>query len=162
MYISVARHDNSGAARWGDRRLTELDAIRPSSDDQRSALDIACVENVQILGGPARKMPALIESEPAMPDNSIASPRLAQMQIAAQHLDETIAACDRGLARSPGANGQAWLLRIKACALKAKGKRRKFATLQQALQAAEAIPDKSSRDRTIAMIQDALLEGAKR
>jgi tetratricopeptide (TPR) repeat protein len=157
MYISAARRDNAGAAKWGDRWLTELDAIKPSSDDERSALDIARVENVQIFGDPARILPALIESERAMPNNYIASLRLAQMEMAAKHLDETIAACDRGLARRPGANGQAWLLRIKASALQQKGQTEAaHRALQQALQAAQAIPNKGSRDRAVATIQDAL------
>jgi tetratricopeptide (TPR) repeat protein len=157
MYISVARHDNAGAAKWGDRWLAELDAIKPSSDDERSALDIARVENIQIFGDPARILPALIESERVMPNNYIASLRLAQMEIAAKHYDETIAACDRGLARTPGANGTAWLLQIKARALRQKGQTEEaHRALEQALQAAEAIPNKGSRDMNIPMITDAL------
>lgn len=162
MYTSVARHDNAGAAKWGDRWLTELDAVKPSSDDERSALDIARVENVQILGDPARILPALIESERAMPNNYIASLRLAQMEIAAKHYEETIAACDRGLARGPGANGRAWLLQIKARALRQKGQTDEaHRALQQALQAAEAIPNKGTRDKTISKIRDALREAEK-
>ncbi len=159
MYISVARHDNAGAAKWGDRWLAELDAIKPSSDDERSALDIARVENVQIFGDPARILPALTESERAMPNNYIPSLRLAQMEFAAKHYDETIAACDRGLAREPGAVGRAWLLQIKARALRQKGQTDESRrALQQALQAAEAIPNKGSRDTTVTKIQNALKE----
>jgi tetratricopeptide (TPR) repeat protein len=157
MYISVARHDNAGAAKWGDRWLAELDAIKPSSDDERSALDIARVENVQVFGDPARILPALIESEQAMPNNYIASLRLAEMENAAKHYDKTIAACDRGLARGPGANGRAWLLRIKAAALRQQGRTEEaHRTLQQALEAAETIPNKMGRDMNIPMIKDAL------
>jgi tetratricopeptide (TPR) repeat protein len=157
MYISVARHDNAGAAKWGDRWLAELDAIKPSSDDERSALDIARVENVQVFGDPARILPALIESEQAMPNNYIASLRLAEMENAAKHYDKTIAACDRGLARGPGANGRAWLLRIKAAALRQQGRTEEaHRALQQALEAAETIPNKMGRDMNIPMIKDAL------
>jgi tetratricopeptide (TPR) repeat protein len=157
MYISVARHDNAAATKYGDRWLAELDAIKPSSDDERSALDIARVENIQIYGDPARILPALIESEHAMPNNYIASLRLAEMESAAKHYDETIAACDRGLARRPGANGQAWLLQIKARALRQKGQTEEaHRALQQALQAAEAIPNLGGRDMNIPMIQNAL------
>jgi predicted negative regulator of RcsB-dependent stress response len=83
--------------------------------------------------------------------------RLAQMELAAKHFDETIAACDRGLGRAPGANGRAWLLQIKARALGQKGKtveaRR---ALQEALQAAQEIPNQGSRDVNIDSIKKAL------
>ena len=162
MYISVARHDNAGAAKWGNRWLAEIDAIKPSSEDERSALDIARVENVQIFGDPAHILPALTESERAMPNNYIASLRLAQMEFAAKHYDETIAACDRGLARGPGAYGQAWLLQIKARALRQKGQTDEaYRALQQAWQAAQAIPSKGTRDATITRIHDALKEAEK-
>ena len=157
MYISVARHDHAAAARWGDRWLAELDAIRPASDDERSALDIARVENVQVFGDPARILPALLASERAMPNNYIASLRIAQMESAAKHDDEAIAACDRGLARSPGANGRAWLLQIKASALTAKGQKTEARqTLEQALQAAQTIPDQMARDMNVQMISNKL------
>jgi tetratricopeptide (TPR) repeat protein len=157
MYIAVARHDRAGAAKWGDRWLAELDAIKPSSEDQRSALDIARVESVQIQGDPERILPALIESERAMPNNYIASLRRAQMELAAKHFDQTVAACERGLARQPGANGLAWLLRIKARALVQKGQMEDARrALRQALEAAHAIPNKGGRDRAIEMIQNAL------
>lgn len=157
MKISVARHDNAGAAKWGDRWLAELDATKPSSDDERSALDIARVENVRSFGDPARILPALIESERAMPNNYIASLRHAEMEMEAKHYDETLAACDRGLAREPGANGRAWLLQIKARALRQQGKTEEAnRALQEALQAAEAIPNKGGRDMSIPMIKKAL------
>jgi len=38
----------------GEQWLAELDAIKPTSDDERSALDIARVENIQAYGDPAR------------------------------------------------------------------------------------------------------------
>ena len=162
MYLSVARNDNAAAARWSDRWLSELDAIKPANDEERSALDIARVENIQIFGDPARILPALIASEHAMPNNYIASLRLAQMESAAKHYDDAIAACDRGLARRPGANGRSWLLRIKAEALTQEGQtteaRRAF---QQALQAAQKIPNKAARDANIAMILSALKTSEK-
>ena len=157
MYISVNRNDQAAAAKWGDRWLAELDAIKPASDDERSALDIARVENVQIFGDPARILPALRASERAMPNNYIASLRLAQMESAAQLYDETIAACDRGLARAPGANGRSWLLQIKARALTQKGQTAEaHRALEEALQAAQAIPNEMSRDMNVNMIKKAL------
>jgi tetratricopeptide (TPR) repeat protein len=157
MYISVNRNDHAAAAKWGDRWLAELDAIKPDSDEERSALDIARVENVQIFGDPARILPALIASERAMPNNYIGSLRLAQMESAAKHYDETIAACDRGLARAPGANGRSWLLQIKAQALMQKGTTAEARrALEEALQAAQAIPDEMSRDMNVKKINKAL------
>jgi tetratricopeptide (TPR) repeat protein len=92
-----------------------------------------------------------------MAHNYIASLRLAQMEKAAKHYDEAIAACDRGLARAPGANGRAWLLQIKADALKSKGKVLEARqALEQALQAAQEIPTQMGRDMNISMIQNML------
>lgn len=81
----------------------KLDAIKPRSDDERSALDIARVENIQVAGDPARILPALRASETAMPTNYIASLRLAQMELQAQQYEKTILTCRRGLSRKPGA-----------------------------------------------------------
>jgi hypothetical protein len=67
MLIAVARKDNAMALKWGDRWLSELDAISPKTDDERSALDIARVENIQTAGDPNRILPALLASEAAMP-----------------------------------------------------------------------------------------------
>jgi tetratricopeptide (TPR) repeat protein len=157
MYISVNRNDNATAAKWGDRWLAELDATKPTDDEERSALDIARVENVQIYGNPERILPALMASERAMPNNYIASLRLAEMESAAKQYDETIAACDRGLARAPGANGQAWLLQIKARALTQKGRTAEARrALEEALEAAQTIPDKSSRDMNVNAVKKAL------
>ena len=157
MFISVNRKDDASAAKWGNRWLAELDAIKPRSDDERSALDIARVENIQAYGDPKRILPALKESERAMPHNYIASLRLAQTENAAEHYDEAIAACDRGLGRGPGANGRAWLLQIKARSLQAEGKAGEARqALEKALQAAQQIPSQMGRDRNVSMIQGML------
>jgi tetratricopeptide (TPR) repeat protein len=157
MMAAVARKDNAAAAKWGDRWLAELDAIKPANEEERSALDIARVENVQVFGDPERILPALIASERAIPNNYVASLRLAQMEMAAKHYDDAIAACDRGLARTPGAMGRAWLLRIKSQALTEKGQWAEArSALQQALQAAQEIPSQGSRDMMTQMITNAL------
>ena len=160
MYLEVARKDNTAALNWGNRWLAELDAIKPRSEDERSAFDIARVENVQIAGDPARILPALRESERAMPRNYNASLRLAQMELAAKQYDKAVAACRRGLARRPGAVGQTWLLSVEAQSLKENGQtadaRR---VLQQALTAAAKIPGKESRDKNLAAIKQMLEPG---
>lgn len=161
MYIEVGRKNESTALKWGNRWLAELDAITPRSDDERSALDIARVENVQIAGDPARILPALLVSEKAMPDNYIASLRLAQMELAAKRYQEAIAACDRGLARNPGAVGRAWLLQIKAKTLQTTGQAAEARTiLQDALRAAEEIPSGVSRENNMSMIRKMLASGS--
>jgi tetratricopeptide (TPR) repeat protein len=92
-----------------------------------------------------------------MPHNYIASLRLAQTENATKHYDEAIAACDRGLARGPGANGRAWLLQIKARSLQMEGKNAEARReLEQALQAAQEIPTQMGRDMNISMIHDML------
>jgi tetratricopeptide (TPR) repeat protein len=157
MFIAVKRKENASAAKWGKRWLAELDAVKPRSDDERSALDIARVENIQVYGDPKRILPALKESERAMPHNYIASLRLAQTENAAEHYDEAIAACDRGLGRGPGANGRAWLLQIKARSLQTEGKAGEARqALEEALQAAQEIPSQMGRDMNVSMIQNML------
>jgi len=157
MSIAVNRNDNTAASKYGGLWLAELDAITPHSDDERSALDIARVENIQVYGDPSRILPALVESERVMPNNYIASLRLAQMEGAAKHYDDAIAACNRGLARNPGAMGRAWLLMMKAEFLSSE---RKFAeahqALEEALKAAQEIPTEKGRERNISMIQTML------
>ena len=158
MIIEVARQNDSAALKWGDRWLAELDAIKPRSDDERSALDIARVENIQVIGDPARILPALRASEKAMPHNYIASLRLAQMELEAKKYDDAIATCHRGLARRPGAFGRTWLFRIEAEALEAtERKMEAHQVLRKALKAAEQIPSKESRERTLAAIKKMLL-----
>ena len=154
MYISVNRNDNASAGKYGDRWLAELDAIKPESDDERSALDIARVENIQVYGDPHRILPALIESERAMPNNYIASLRLAQVESSAKRYGEAVAACDRGLQRNPGALGRSWLLQIKAKALQAEGKNAEaHKALEDALQAAQGIPAEKGREMNVSMIR---------
>ena len=157
MLISVKRKDNASAAKWGDRWLAELDAIKPRSDDERSALDIARVENIQTYGDPKRILPALRESERAMSTNYIASLRVAQMEDAAKRYGRATAACDRGLARNPGSAGRSWLLQIKAECLQAQNKIAEARqTLEQALKAAREIPSQMGRDRNVWRIQNML------
>jgi tetratricopeptide (TPR) repeat protein len=162
MYLSVARNDPALASKWGDQWLAELDAIKPASDDERSALDIARVENIQVYGEPERILPALIQSEQAMPNNYIASLRLAEMLLAAKHYAEAVAACDRGLSRGAGASGGAWLLQMKAEALTKQGRSAEARlALESALKAAEAIPDKMMRDMKVRMITNVLKDTEK-
>ena len=157
MYISINRNDESAAAKWGSRWLAELDAIQPATDDERSALDIARVENIQIIGDPERILPDLRESERMMPNNYIASLRVAQMENAAKHHDTALAACDRGLARGPGALGKSWLLQIKAQALEMKGKNAEARdALEQALLAAQQIPEEKGRNSNVSRISKML------
>jgi tetratricopeptide (TPR) repeat protein len=157
MYLSLARNSKKEAAKWGDRWLDELDATEPVNDEERSALDIARVENVQIFGDPKRILPALIASERAMADSWNASLRVAQMQSAATNYDEAIAACDRGLSRTPGPAGRSWLLQTKAQALKQIGQRIEAdRVLEKALQAAQGIPNRRSRESNVHRIKQAL------
>ncbi len=150
MGISAARKDNAKTAAWGGRWLAELDAIKPRTDEERTALDIARVENIQIYGDPTRILPALLLSEQAMPHNYVASLRLAQMEQAASRYGEAIAACDRGLQHVTGPLGTAWLLETKADAL--IGQRHPTAArrvLEEALAAAKTINVKSAREDNI-------------
>jgi tetratricopeptide (TPR) repeat protein len=157
MYLALSRNDRTQAAEWGDKWLAELDSIRPASEEERSAVDIARVEAIETYGDPERILPALQASERAMPRNYNASLRLAQMENAARHYDDAIAACDRGLRRQPGALGRSWLLQTKADALTQKGRLAEArSAFTQALEAAKAIPNPKSREHNIKMIRQRL------
>jgi tetratricopeptide (TPR) repeat protein len=157
MYLSLAREDKAGAAEWGDLWLEELDAIKPANDEERSAVDIARVENIQVFGDPKWILPALMASEHAMLNNWNASLRVAQMESAAKNYDEAIAACDRGLARTPGPAGRSWLLQTKADALSQNGQTlESHRVLEESLQAARAIPSERSRENNIRRIEKSL------
>lgn len=160
--IAVAHHDNQAAAKWGDRWLAELDAIKPATDDERSALDIARVENIQEYGDATRILPALLESESAMPNNYVASLRLAQAEVMAKRYNDAVAAIDRGLGRKPGALGKTWLLEMKFDALTKQGKSREARrTLQAALEASRQIPTPRSRTNAVERITKQLNAAAQ-
>jgi CheY-like chemotaxis protein len=162
MYACLSREDKACAADWGNRWLAELDARNPGNDEERSAVDIARVENIQTFGDPKRILPPLIASEQAMPGNWNASLRVAQMESAAKSYDEAVAAADRGLARNPGPAGRSWLLRIKADALTAKGQRQAaHSALEEALAAAQAIPNPQTRENSMRTIKTALDRSTK-
>jgi tetratricopeptide (TPR) repeat protein len=82
---------------------------------------------------------------------------------AAKNYDEATAACDRGLGRTPGPVGRAWLLQVKADALKKKGQPDAARNaLQEALKSAEAIPNPRTRDNNIRNIKEGLEHLAKK
>ena len=157
MMLAVSRKDNSAAGRWGDLWLAELDAIRPANNEQRTAVDIARVENIDVYGNPNRILPQLLVSEHTMPHNWNASLRVAQMERKANNLDGSIAACDRGLQRQPGPLGRSWLLQIKAGSLREKGLTQEARNaLENALRAARAIPLQRTRDSNLKRIETEL------
>ncbi|HET7841439.1 MAG TPA: thioredoxin family protein [Terriglobia bacterium] len=157
MYLADSHHDHATEKKWGELWLGELDATNPANDDERSALDVARVDVESILGEPARVIPALIASESAMPINYNASLRLAQMESAAGHYDDAIAACDRGLRHVSGPLGKAWLLETKAVALTQKGRtveaRR---ALEEARRSALDISLESPRKNNLSKIDELL------
>jgi thioredoxin-like negative regulator of GroEL len=157
MYIAGKRGDNAAVNRWGDRWLAELDATKPSTDDERSALDIARVDAASVMHAPQRILPALQASERAMPRNYNASLRLAQTLVDAKRYDDADAACDRGIAHVTGPLGRSWLLQVKADALQGKGDAKGArAALEEALKAAREIGSPRSRDSNVAAIERAL------
>jgi hypothetical protein len=163
MYLSLSRNDQAEAGKWGDRWLEELDTRKPADNEERSAVDIARVENVQVFGDPKRILPALIASERAMPNDWNASLRVAQMENAANNYREAIAACDRGLSRTPGALGRSWLLRTEADAMRQTGQKDEaHRALQRALLAAQAIPNAHSRENNVNSIKQALGQPAQK
>jgi hypothetical protein len=92
-----------------------------------------------------------------MPNSWNASLRVAQMENAAKNYAATIAACDRGLARKAGPAGRSWLLRIKADAFGNKGQPKAARqALEDALTAAQAIPNPQTRENNIKTIKAAL------
>jgi len=159
MAAAQQRNDRAALQKWGDRWLAEIDATKPVNDDERSALDVARDDAAGLLGQPARVIPALIESERAMPANYNASLRLAQMELDAKRYRDAIAACDRGLAHVTGPLGRSWLLTTKAHALLAAGDPTATrGALEEALRAAKEIGVKQARERNAASIKKELSE----
>src|SRR5438270_8853980 len=157
MYLALSRSDISQATSLEDKWLGELDSVRATDDEERSAVDIARVEAISIYGHPERILPALRISEEAMAHNYNASLRVAQMEESAKHYEAAIAACDRGLSRDPGAAGPSRLLQTKADALKQKGQATAAReALEQALKAAQEIPSQSQRENNVKRIKQAL------
>jgi tetratricopeptide (TPR) repeat protein len=157
MYLAVSRNEQSQAASLEDKWLGELDAVKPADDEERSAVDIARVEAIQVYGDSERILPALRRSEQAMAHNYNASLRVAQMEKSAKRYDAAIAACNRGLSRDPGAAGRSWLLQTKADALKQKGASAEAReALEQALKAAQEIPSQPQRENNVKRIKQAL------
>jgi hypothetical protein len=132
--------------KWGKRWLREIDTVVPSSDDERSGLDVARVDVVLLLDQPALALKPLQASERAMPQNYTASARLARVAEAAGRHDEAVAACERGLRNVDGPIGRSGLLLTKASALRGKGELSQAKeTAQLALQAAQAIGNEHNR-----------------
>ncbi len=154
MVAADRRGDAETRNRWGRIWLAEIDATTPTNDDERTALDIARVDAVSILGEPALALPALAASERAMPDNYTASARLAAIAADAGRYDDALAACDRALAHASGPMGRTMLFMTKAQAWDGKREPAKArAALEDALTAASAIGDKRIRDNHVAMIK---------
>ncbi|HYY93814.1 MAG TPA: hypothetical protein VE713_04805 [Pyrinomonadaceae bacterium] len=53
----LARGDKATLKRWGELWLKELDATRPSNEDERTALDVARVDAASLLDEPERVIP---------------------------------------------------------------------------------------------------------
>ncbi|HLJ44468.1 MAG TPA: hypothetical protein VKU01_00585 [Bryobacteraceae bacterium] len=159
MYDAGLHNDNATLKKWGERWLAEIAAIKPTNDDERSALDVSRVDAASTLEEPLRVIPDLIASEKAMPANYNASLRLAQMETAAKRYNEAIAACDRGLAHVTGPMGRVWLLETKADALMGKKQPSEAQdVLQQALRSAREIGLKTARDRNISKVETQIKE----
>jgi predicted negative regulator of RcsB-dependent stress response len=145
--------DKATMQRWGEQWLGEIDKTDPKNEDERTALDVARVDAVSILGTPERAIPALQASERAMPNNYNASLRLAQILSQAKRYDEAVAACDRGLEKVDGPLGRTWLLETKADALIGKGDTTQARqVLDDAQASANAIIMKSNRDSNLRRI----------
>src|SRR5215469_9528065 len=52
MFLAVSRNDKTQAAALEDKWLAELDRVKPTDDEERSATDIARVEVISIYGDP--------------------------------------------------------------------------------------------------------------
>jgi len=153
MRAAATRGDTTRVLRLSLRWLDEIDAITPRDDNERSALDIARVDALVDDSELPRILAALAASERAMPANYNASLRLAQVQKAAGHNSEAIAACDRGLEHVTGPLGRSWLERTRAEAMIAGGDTaggRQW--LEKALATAQTIGNPKNRDSNVTRI----------
>jgi tetratricopeptide (TPR) repeat protein len=153
MAAAGARGDSATVHRWGGRWLGELESAVPRNDDDRTALDVARVDVVSILGTPERVIAPLQESERAMPRNYNASLRLAQVELWAGRYQDALAACDRGLEKVDGAIGRTWLLETRAQAWLGRGDSAQARrTLEDATRAANEITTPSNRENNLRRI----------
>ena len=159
MIEAANRNDRTTVTRWGERWLREIEAVVPRNDDERTALDVARVDVAGIMGSPERVLAALQASERAMPGNYNASLRLAQVEADAGRYDESLAACDRGLAHVDGPIGRTWLLETKAQVWMAKSEpdsaRR---ALEQARRSAGEISTPANRSNNLQRISRMMTE----
>jgi predicted Zn-dependent protease len=110
-----------------------------------------------VYGDANRIIPALAESERVMPNNYVASLRLAQAQMMASRYADALATINRGLARRPGPAGRSWLLEMKAEVLTQDGKATEAGeALRSALAAAQQIPNPASRKRSTSRMSQTL------
>ena len=159
MIAAANRSDSVTVHRWGERWLREIDAVAPKNDDDRTALDVARVDVVSIMGAPERVLAALTASERAMPRNYNASLRLAQVLYDVGRYDDALAACDRGLVHVDGPIGRTWLLETKAQTWMTKGEpdsaRR---ALEAARQSASTISTPANREQNLRRISRMMAE----
>jgi tetratricopeptide (TPR) repeat protein len=154
-----ARGDSVTVARWGTRWQRDIEAVVPRNDDERTGLDIARVEAADYVPDPASFVPSLEASERAMPGNYVPSFRLAQLLLALGDNDESLAACERGLAKVDGPLGKTWLLELKARGLIARGDRAGAQrVLVEARASALAINTPGNRENNLRMISALLTQ----
>jgi len=152
--LRTAAHDQASAHALAERYLAFAEhAPAPSSDDERRARDQARLRAAVKAGVPERVIPVLEASERALPDDNT-SARLAAAYAAAGRFGDAIAACTRGLARSPGPGGAVRLLTARATAHTSTGDvaaaRR---DLEAALDAAARIALAPARDAAHAQVR---------
>ncbi len=154
---AAMRGDDATARRWGHAWLDAIEAIVPSDDDARAALDIARCDAVLDSADAERVLPALLASEKAMPRNYNTYRLHARIASTAGRPAEALAACEHALALVTGPQGRAWVLEARADALLAErdttGATR---ALQQALVSARTIGSTRNRENEVRRITRAL------
>ncbi|NMO22119.1 thioredoxin [Pyxidicoccus fallax] len=141
--LRMATDDEAGTKARAEEWLAFLDehARNARSAEERSALDNHRVYAAFILDAPDRVIPALEQSERALPWDYTPPARLAQLYQASGQLDRALEASQRALARVSGA-GRFPVLATHARILVARGEPAKAEqVLTEALKELERTPD---------------------
>ena len=168
LYIAMITAREKAGDEEGTRNLLEewagfleAEAAKAKTADARAVFDSHRLSAYLELGQPERAIPMLEASARDLPEDYNPPARLAVAYKAMKQPDAAVAAADRALAMAYGPR-KLGIYRTKADALADKGDMEGArATLTEALQMAEALPDGQRSDRTIQALQEKLQELAK-
>jgi tetratricopeptide (TPR) repeat protein len=163
LYQSLIGAREAAGDKEGAQKLTEewsafldAEAAKAKTAEQRAAYDPHRLGAYIALKHPEKAVPMLEQTERDLPDDYNAPARLASAYKAMGKFDEALAANDRALAKAYGPR-KIGIYRTRADIYAAKGDTAAAkATINEAIQYAESLPEGQKSDRTIAALKKKL------